>query len=123
MKRSAILDHIKEPILIDKTTGNILYAPYFPMTAVYKKEEDYKQLMEEHSKAELYIMENGVSEKDYEEFARWKNRLTEVFLSNANSVCRVKGICLYDLYQIIKFEDKRDELLSCTSVDYNEWSW
>ena len=122
-KRSAMLDHIKDPVLIDKKTGYVLYAPYFPMTAVYRNEEDYKQLMDEHSKAEMYIIENGVSEKDYDEFARWKNRQTEVFLSNANSVCRVKGICLYDLYQIIKFEDKRDELLSCTSVDYNEWSW
>lgn len=119
MKRSAILDHIKEPTLIDKTTGGVLYAPYFPMTAIYKNAEDYKRLLDEHTKAELYIMENGVSQKDYDEFARWKNKLSEVFLSNANSVCRVKGICLYDLYQMIKYED-----LNCNSfVDYNEWSW
>jgi hypothetical protein len=113
----------REPVLIDKTTGHVLYAPYFPMITVYRKEEDYKQLMDEHSKAELYVMKNGVSEEDYDEFVRWKNRQSEIFLSNANSVCRVKGICLYDLYQIIKYEDKRDELLSCNSVNYNEWNY
>ena len=112
-----------ESVLIDKTTGRVLYAPYFPMIAVYGKEEDYKQLMDEHSKAELYVMKNGVSEEDYDEFIRWKNRQSEIFLSNANSVCRVKGICLYDLYQIIKCEGKRDELLIYNSVDYNEWSY
>lgn len=111
-----------ESILIDKTTGHVLYKPYFPISAVFGKEEDYKQLMEEHSKAELYVMKNGVSEKDYDEFMRWKNRQNTYFLSNANSVCRVKGICLYDLYQIIKYEDKRNELLS-NSIDYNEWNY
>lgn len=90
-KMGGILDHIKEPTLIDKKNGGVLYAPYFPMTAIYKNAEDYKQLLNEHTKAELYIMENGVSQKDYDEFARWKNRLSEVFLSNANSVCRVKS--------------------------------
>lgn len=69
-------------------------------------------------------VENGVSEKDYYEFMRWKNRLSEVFLSNANSVCRIKGICLYDFYQALKYEDKRNEFSSSNSfVDYNEWNW
>lgn len=135
MKRSAILDHIEEPVLIDKTTGCVLYAPYFPMTAIYKKEEDYKQMLDEHTKAELYIMENGVSQKDYDEFARWKNGLNAEDLKYYNSACQSRKICLFDFYKEFKAEWKitkdwrsldPDQFLKKTTfsnVDYNEWSW
>lgn len=111
--------------MIDKTNGNILYKPYFPLPAIYTpNNEDYGKMLEDHTSAEMYIIENGVSKESYDEFMRWKNRLTEVFLLNAYSVCRAKGICLYDFYQALKYEAKRNEFSSCNSfVDYNEWNW
>lgn len=135
MKRSAILDHIKEPTLIDKTTGSVLYAPYFPMTAIYKNAEDYKRLLDEHTKAELYIMENGVSVEEYNEFERWKNRLNTEDLRYYNSVCQSRQTCLFDFWKDSKraWKDIKDwrgldsdqflKKLSFSNVDYNEWSW
>lgn len=135
MKRSAILDHIKEPVLIDKKTGGVLYAPYFPMTAIYKNAEDYKRLLDEHTKAELYIMENGVSLERYEEFEKWKKGLNAEDLKYYNSVCQSRKTCLFDFYEELKAEWKRtkdwrsldsNQFLKKTTfsnVDYNEWSW
>lgn len=134
---STLLDHIKESVLIDKTNGNILYAPYFPMTAIYKNAEDYKQLLDEHTKAELYIMENGVSQKEYEAFEDWKKELNPEDLKYYNYICQYRQICLFDFYEELKAEWKRtkhwrslalDQFLvlkktTFSNVDYNEWNW
>ena len=135
VKRDSLLDHIQEPILIDKKTGCVLYAPYFPMTTIYKKPEDYQQLLDEHSKAEIYIIENGVSEERWDEFARWKNSLNTEDLNRCNAICQRRRICLFDFWEELKAEWKRtndwrslrpDQFLQKTTfsnVDYNEWSW
>lgn len=138
MKGSAILDHIKEPILIDKTNGNILYAPYFPMTEIYcGKKEDYERMLEEHSKAELYVIKNGVSKERYNEFAEWKKELNPEDLKYYNYICQYRQICLFDFYEELKAEWKRtkdwrsltpDQFLvlkktTFSNVDYNEWNW
>lgn len=121
--------------MIDKTNGNVLYKPFFPLSAIYANNKDYGLMLEEHSKAEMYIIENGVSKEVYDEFEDWKKELNPEDLKYYNFICQARRICLFDFYEELKAEWKRtkdwrslsqDQFLKKTTfsnVDYNEWSW
>lgn len=122
--------------VIDKTNGNILYKPFFPMSAMLNPDNElYGKMLEEHSKAEMYIVENGVSLERYEEFEEWRKNLNPEDLKYYNFICQARRICLFDFWEELKAEWKRtkdwrslspDQFLKKTTfsnVDYNEWSW
>lgn len=122
--------------MIDKTNGNILYKPFFPMSAMMTaNNKDYEKMLEGHISAEMYIMKNGVSVEKYNEFAEWEKELNPEDLKYYNFICQARRICLYDFWEELKAEWKRtndwrslrpDQFLKKTTfsnVDYNEWSW
>lgn len=122
--------------LIDKTNGTVLYKPFFPLSAIYtSNNEDYGKMLEAHTSAEMYIMENGVSLEKYKEFEEWKKRLNPEDLKYYNLACQARQICLFDFYEELKEIWKRtndwrslspDQFLKKTTfsnVDYNEWGW
>lgn len=122
--------------MVDKTNGNILYKPYFPLAAIYTpNNEAYGRMLGAHTSAEMYIMENGVSLEKYKEFEEWKKELNPEDLKYYNFICQARRICLFDFYEELKEIWKRtndwrslspDQFLKKTTfsnVDYNEWSW
>lgn len=124
--------------LIDKTNGTVLYKPYFPLAAIYTpNNEDYGKMLEAHTSAEMYIIENGVSLERYKEFEEWKKGLNPEDLKYYNYICQYRRICLFDFYEELKAKWKRtkdwrslapDQFLvlkktTFSTVDYNEWNW
>ncbi len=124
--------------MVDKTNGNILYKPYFPLAAIYTpNNEAYGKMLEAHTSAEMYIIENGVSLEKYKEFEDWKKELNPEDLKYYNYICQYRRICLFDFYEELKAIWKRtkdwrslspDQFLilkktTFSNVDYNEWSW
>lgn len=123
-------------VMIDKTNGNILYRPYFPLSAIYNSNNElYGKMLESHISAEMYIIENGVSKERYDEFAEWKKGLSSKDLKDYNFICQVRRICLFDFYEELKTKWKRVtgwlslnsnqllEMIAFSNVDYNEWNW
>lgn len=124
--------------VVDKANGNILYKPYLPLSVIYTiNNEAYEKALESHISTELYIMENGVSEEDYEVFEEWKKELNPEDLKYYNYICQHRQICLFNFYEELKAKWKRakdwrsltpDQFLvlkklSFSNVDYNEWNW
>lgn len=122
--------------MVDKTNGNVLYKPFFPLSAIYtSNNEGYGKMLEAHTSAEMYIMENGVSLERYEKFEKWKKELNPEDLKYYNLASQARQICLFDFYEELKTKWKRtndwrsldsNQFLKKTTfsnVDYNEWSW
>ena len=120
-------------VMVDKTNGNILYRPYFPLSAIYTSNNElYGKMLESHTSAEMYIIENGVSKEKYDEFVEWKKGLSPKDLKDYNFICQVRRICLFDFYEDLKTKRKRlndwislnsNRLITFSNVDYREWNW
>lgn len=123
-------------VMVDKTNGNILYRPYFPLSAIYTSNNElYGKMLESHTSAEMYIIENGVSKERYDEFAEWKKGLSSKDLKDYNFICQVRRIYLFDFYEDLKAKQKRIndwislnsdwllEAIAFSNVNYSEWNW
>lgn len=101
--------------LIDKNTGNVLYKPYLPLSTMFISTKQYDKMLKEQSKAEIYIMKNGVSQEEYDKYLSWKKRCIDMGCDESRLTYKE-----YEGCKLRSFVRKNENF---SQVNLNEWSW